>query len=67
VVVASGRDWPSIAVAEQWLIGIVASLLTVDQEVVHECRRDRLPSHCSAFFVEEDEALLGVEVGGSEV
>jgi hypothetical protein len=39
----------------------------MDQQVVHECRRDRLPSRRLAFLVQEDEALCSVEVGGSEL
>jgi hypothetical protein len=66
VVVAAGGDGVAVAVAEKSLGLAATSLFIVEDETAHEGWGDWLPSGCSAFLVKKDEALLGVEVAGSQ-
>jgi len=65
VVVAAGGDGASVAVAQEWFGWAAAALFMVVDEGVHEGGGDGLPAGSSAFFVQVDEALFGVEVAGA--
>lgn len=65
VVVAAVGDWLAVAVAQQWCGRWCGALLPMLEQVPHEGGRDRLPAHGVALLVEEDEALIRVEVGRS--
>jgi hypothetical protein len=64
LVVAPGGDRLSVAVPQQWTVsvGLGVSLLVVSDEVMHEGRRNRLPTNCLALFAKTDQALDGVEI-----
>lgn len=64
VVVAAGRDGPSVGVAEKLLFGVIgAAVIGVSLEVGHE-GGDGLPAVGPGLFAEQDQALGGVEVMG---